>query len=117
MWKYNGSWYQINESGVDTINNYVYSGNITEFSIFAPLGEVSSGVGGESRERRKGGGYIPVCGNGKCEYLEDYLKCPKDRNAPEGPPKNITLDLGNIDGGIQINASFAQVFRFIVKEK
>jgi parallel beta-helix repeat protein len=56
MWKYNGSWYQINESGVDTANNYVYSGNIIKFSIFAPLGEVSSGGGEGGRERRKRGG-------------------------------------------------------------
>jgi hypothetical protein len=119
MWKYNGSWYQINESGVDTANNYVYSGNITEFSIFAPLGEVSTGGGvGEGGGGGAGGGYIPaVCGNGKCEYLEDYLKCPEDCNAPEEPPKNITLDLGNISYGIQINASFAQVFSFTIKEK
>ncbi|NMX21536.1 hypothetical protein C5S30_03705 [ANME-1 cluster archaeon GoMg4] len=39
MWRYNGtSWTQVPDTnGVDTTGNYVYA-NLTEFSIFAPLG-------------------------------------------------------------------------------
>ncbi|CAD6491511.1 MAG: Right handed beta helix region [Candidatus Argoarchaeum ethanivorans] len=40
MWKYNGTWAEVSEpNGVNTVENYVYA-NITEFSIFAPLGNV-----------------------------------------------------------------------------
>ncbi len=40
MWKYNGtSWTQVpGTNGVNTTGNYVYA-NLTEFSIFAPLGD------------------------------------------------------------------------------
>ncbi len=40
MWHYNGTnWTNITTSHVDTANNIVYSGNVTSFSIFAPLGK------------------------------------------------------------------------------
>jgi len=41
MWKHNGSWYGVEGSGVNEAENYVYA-NITEFSIFAPLGSAPS---------------------------------------------------------------------------
>jgi len=37
LWRNNGTWYEVTGSGVDTVNNIVY-GNISSFSIFAPLG-------------------------------------------------------------------------------
>jgi parallel beta-helix repeat protein len=40
MWRYDGAnWNNITASTIDTVNNIVYSSNITNFSIFAPLGE------------------------------------------------------------------------------
>ena len=41
MWKNNGSWYWVQGSGVNEAENYVFV-NITEFSIFAPLGSISA---------------------------------------------------------------------------
>ncbi len=38
MWRYNGEWNKLEESGVNTEQKYVYSGQVTEFSTFAPLG-------------------------------------------------------------------------------
>jgi len=39
LWKYNGTWTNISGSGVNTGSNFVYSGNVADFSVFAPLGE------------------------------------------------------------------------------
>ena len=41
LWKNNGSWHEVEGSGVNEAENYVYA-NITEFSIFAPLGSTPS---------------------------------------------------------------------------
>lgn len=43
LWKYNGTWTNISTSGVDVINNIVYSGDVSSFSLFAPLGETIAG--------------------------------------------------------------------------
>ena len=45
MWRYNGTdWMEVPApNGVNTIENYVYA-NITEFSVFAPLGNPSGGL-------------------------------------------------------------------------
>jgi hypothetical protein len=124
MWKYNGSWYQINESGVDTSSNLVYSSNTTEFGIFSPLGQVSSGT-----SRTGGGGIgggesinIPsvssVCGDDKCDLSrENYLTCPNDCKAPEEAPKNVSIDLGDIGSGKNLEGSFAETFKFRVDEQ
>jgi parallel beta-helix repeat protein len=48
MWRYNGAtWNLVSGSGVNTNANYVY-GNLTQFSIFAPLGQEEGGGGGDS---------------------------------------------------------------------
>ena len=118
IWKYNGSWYLINESNVDTSANWVY-GNLTKFSIFAPLGQLSTrrGRGGG------GGGYItaptapvpmPVCGNNKCEIDENYLNCPEDC-LPLGAPRTISQDLGDIIEGKSFEGTTGDAFRFKVK--
>ena len=42
MWEYNETtqtWTQASNTGVDTINNYVWANNVTNFSIYGPLGE------------------------------------------------------------------------------
>ncbi len=38
LYRYNGSWMNITGSGVNEDNNFVYA-NVTDFSVFAPLGE------------------------------------------------------------------------------
>ena len=38
LYRYDGGWFLVNGSGADTVTNLVYSGNITNFSIFAPMG-------------------------------------------------------------------------------
>jgi len=38
LWKHNGTWHEVaGVNGVNTAENYVYA-NITDFSVFAPLG-------------------------------------------------------------------------------
>ncbi|MEA2075251.1 MAG: choice-of-anchor U domain-containing protein [Euryarchaeota archaeon] len=61
MWRYNGTWYEVEGSGVNTTGNYVYA-NLTEFSIFAPLGNdpavtvipTATGTGNVTIETDKG---------------------------------------------------------------
>jgi parallel beta-helix repeat protein len=43
LWRYNGTWTEVPGSGVNTTENSVYA-NITEFSIFAPLGYAPASV-------------------------------------------------------------------------
>jgi hypothetical protein len=38
LWKYNGTWTNLSSSGVNTGSNFVYSGDVSSFSLFAPLG-------------------------------------------------------------------------------
>jgi uncharacterized repeat protein (TIGR01451 family) len=65
MWRYNGTdWTEVPApNGVNTIENYVYA-NITSFSIFAPLGNVT----GAKLEINKTGVPDPVLAGGTLNY-------------------------------------------------
>lgn len=42
IFRYDTSWTQLSGSGVDTLRNYVYSGNVTSFSVFAPMVKITT---------------------------------------------------------------------------
>ncbi|MFH8086286.1 MAG: NosD domain-containing protein [Candidatus Aenigmatarchaeota archaeon] len=42
IFRYDTSWAQLSGSGVDTVRNYVYSGNVTSFSVFAPMVKITT---------------------------------------------------------------------------
>jgi len=46
MYEYDNSWSKLDDSGVNEDDNYVYSGNVTDFSVFAPMIKSSGGGGG-----------------------------------------------------------------------
>lgn len=46
MWRYNGDWSLVEDSGVNVSENYVYSGPISDFSVFAPLYSLFCGGNG-----------------------------------------------------------------------
>jgi uncharacterized repeat protein (TIGR01451 family) len=65
MWRYNGTdWTEVpGTNGVNTAENYVYA-NITEFSVFAPLGNVT----GVNLEINKTSNPDPVSAGGTLNY-------------------------------------------------
>lgn len=44
LWEYNGTWFNVTGSRLDTGNKLIYSGALTSFSIYAPLGNRQSGA-------------------------------------------------------------------------
>ena len=97
MWKHNGSWSMVPNSGVETSQNYVYA-NITSFSIFAPL----AGSYGVNLTNITALGSSTIAGINTTYYLS------LNNNGTE--PDSYTLTVDNSDSALNADLNITSVY-------
>ncbi|MCD6575838.1 MAG: right-handed parallel beta-helix repeat-containing protein [Nanoarchaeota archaeon] len=99
IWKYNGSWYNLSNSGVDPSANYVFSGNVTSFSVFAPLGIACIDNDGDGFNSTGGS-----CGPIDCDDNNATIR-PLYNNTHNIIDRDIVICKGKYNSSIEVVAS------------